>query len=204
MAKFFKSTTFKCVSVLLAIILVSGLSIAILSDLLFVSPEERTSRALEKIYGKPISASEYTVLLDVDSDDAKLNKAIETEFGQIEKIFRVGDENQKHDMIFRTTGKEGYKGGTFTMWIKVVVDGVNLNIDKVIIDGNTKQTLMSKLGDSYLNGFNGLIDISNEYDTYFYSKDGHEKSNPVSGATMSAQAGCNAVNCVIKYLKGGN
>ena len=90
------------------------------------------------------------------------------------------------------------------MWIKVVVDGTNLNIDKVIIDGNTKQTLMSKLGDSYLKGFNGFIDISNEYDTYFYSKDGQGKSNPVSGATMSAQAGCNAVNCVIKYLKGGN
>lgn len=203
MAKFFKSTLFKCIATLLAIIIVSGLSIAILSDVLFVSPEERTGRALQKIYGRALDASEYTALCDVDSNDDKINKAIPYDKGQIEKIFRVGNENEKHDMIFRTTGKEGYKGGTVTMWIQVVVNGENLKIQKVIIDGNTKQTLMSKLSDSYLNGFS--IDISKDYQTYFYAKkDGNGKSNPVSGATMSAQAGCNAVNCVIKYLKGGN
>jgi Na+-translocating ferredoxin:NAD+ oxidoreductase RnfG subunit len=199
MAKFFKSAYFKCAVTLLAIILLSGISISILSDVLYVSSEERTGRALQKIYGRALSSSEYHVVLDSENGD----KAESYAFGEIEKIFRVGDENAKHDMIFKTTGKEGYKGGTVTLWIKVIVDGNNLKIDKVVIDGNTKQTLMSKLGDSYLKGF--YIDISNNYSTYFSAyQEEDTKRNPVTGASMSAQAGCNAVNCVIEYLKGDN
>ena len=200
MAKFFKSAYFKCAATLLAIILISGISISILSDVLYVSSEERTGRALQKIYGRALSSSEYHVVLDAENGDDAESYA----FGEIQKIFRVGDENAKHDLIFKTTGKEGYKGGTVTLWIKVIVDGQSQKIDKVVIDGNTKQTLMSKLGDSYLKGF--YIDISDNYQTYFTSntKATDGKKNPVSGATMSAQAGCNAVNCVLEYLKGDN
>ena len=202
MAKFFKSTWFKCIAVLLGIILFSGISISVLSDVLYVSPDERTGRALTKIYGAVPSS--YSVVLDVDSG----NDAIQYDFGQIEKIFTVGkDDSQsivpdtEYDMLFKTTGQEGYKGGTVTMWIQVKINGNNRDIKKVIIDGNTKQTLMSKLGDAFLGGF--YIDISNNYDTYFTSKSkGTGNQNPVSGATMSAMAGCNAVNCVIEYMKG--
>lgn len=199
MAKFFKSAWFKCTAVLLAIAVISGGLLALLNDVLYVSPEERTGRALQKIYDKALTSDEYDVILDVDSGDT----AIAYDFGQIEKIFIVGEEDEEHDMLFKTTGSEGYKGGTVTMWIKVVVDGSDKQIDKVIIDGNTKQTLMSKLGESFTNGF--YIDISNNYDTYFTARvkeDGNK--NPVTGATYSAQAGCNAVNCVIEYLKGVN
>ena len=89
------------------------------------------------------------------------------------------------------------------MWIKVVVNGTNKKIDKVIIDSNTKQTLMSKLDSKFTGGF--YIDISGNYDTYFTANTKAEgNKNPVTGATYSAKAGCNAVNCVIEYLKGGN
>lgn len=201
MAKFFKSAYFKCAVTLLAIILISGISISVLSDVLFVTSEERTGRALQKIYGRTLSPTEYHDVLEEENG----GKAESYAFGQIEEIFRVGEKDQKHEMIFKTTGKEGYKGGTVTLWIKVGVDGDNLEIQKVIIDGNTKQTLMSKLGDSYLKGFEGFIDISHNYSTYFsaYQKE-NTKRNPVTGASMSAQAGCNAVNCVIEYLKGDN
>lgn len=198
MANFFKSTWFKCVAVLLCIILFSGVSISVLSDLLFVSPEERTNRALTKIYGHVPTT--YTEELNVDEGDT----AIAYDFGQIDKIYFVdkeGDSDTQYDMLFRTTGKEGYQGGTVTMWIRVKINGQDKDIDKVIIDGNTKQTLMSKLGDLFLGGF--YVDISNNYDTYFTSKQkGEGVKNPVSGATMSAMAGCNAVNCVIEYMKG--
>lgn len=199
MNKFFKSAWFKCTAVLLAIAVISGGLLALLNDLLYVSPEERTGRALQKIYGREISANEYDILLDVDSGD----KAVEYEFGQIEKIFAIGDQTAEHDLLFKTTGNEGYKGGTVTMWIKVVVNGESKEIDKVIIDSNTKQTLMSKLDAKFTDGF--YIDISGNYDTYFTAKNkGEGTKNPVTGATYSAQAGCNAVNCVIEYLKGGN
>ena len=202
MAKFFKSTWFKCTAVLLTIALVSGGLLALLNDLLYVSAEERTGRAFQKIYGRAYDSSEYTTIVDVDSDNIQVNQPVVCEgFGQIEKIYLVGDVNSKHDVLFKTTGNEGYKGGTVTMWIKVVVDGSSLTIDKVLIDGNTKQTLMSKLGESFTNGF--FIDISQNYDTYFTANDKEDGiKNPVSGATYSAQAGCNAVNCVLKYLRG--
>ena len=196
---FLKSEIFKCIFVLLIITLISGGLLALLNDLLYVSPDERTGRALPKSYGREISANEYDILLDVDSGD----KAVEYEFGQIEKIFAIGDQNAEHDLLFKTTGNEGYKGGTVTMWIKVVVNGESKEIDKVIIDSNTKQTLMSKLDAKFTDGF--YIDISGNYDTYFTAKNkGEGTKNPVTGATYSAQAGCNAVNCVIEYLKGGN
>lgn len=199
MKNFLKSAWFKCTAVLLIIAVVSGGLLALLNDILYVSPEERTGRALQKIYGRAISANEYDILLDVDGND----QAVEYEFGQIEKIFVIGDQNAEHDLLFKTTGNEGYKGGTVTMWIKVVVNGSNKTIDKVIIDSNTKQTLMSKLDSKFTDGF--YIDISNNYDTYFTAKSkGEGNKNPVTGATYSAQAGCNAVNCVIEYLKGGN
>ena len=198
MANFFKSTWFKCVAALLCIILFSGVSISVLSDVLYVSPEERTNRALTKIYGQ--APDTYYKELDIDEG----HTAIAYDFGQIEKIFFVnkdGETDTEYDVLFKTTGLEGYKGGTVSMWIKVTVNGQDRDINKVIIDGNTKQTLMSKLGDAFLGGF--YLDISDNYDTYFTAKTKDEgNKNPVSGATMSAMAGCNAVNCVIEYMKG--
>ena len=199
MKNFLKSAWFKCTAVLLIIAVISGGLLALLNDILYVSPEERTGRALQKIYGRAIASDEYEIQLDVDGGD----QAVEYDFGQIEKIFIVGDVNAQHDLLFKATGTEGYKGGTVTMWIKVVVNGNNKEINKVIIDSNTKQTLMSKLDAKFTNGF--YIDISNNYDTYFTAKTkGEGNKNPVTGATYSAQASCNAVNCVIEYLKGGN
>ena len=206
----FKSVWFKCITTLLLIILISGVGIAILSFLWEVSPEERTGRALQKIYGREVASSEYVIKFDretMNDEDGRYSY----DFGVIDKIFIVGKDDTdmtvdtNYDMLFKTTGGEGYKGGTVTMWIKVVINGANKKIDKVIIDSYDKQTLMSQLGSSYTNGF--LIDISNNYDTYFYSKDNknvEEKLNPVTGATKSAQAGCNAVNCVIEFMKGVN
>ncbi len=209
--KLFKSAWFKCITTLLLIILISGVGIAVLSFLWEVSPEERTGRALQKIYGRQVSASEYVIDFDRETmpdEDGKYSY----DFGVIDKIFIVGKDDTdmtvdtNYDMLFKTTGNEGYKGGTVTMWIKVTINGADKNVDKVIIDSYDKQTLMSQLGASYINGF--LIDISNNYDTYFYSKDNkevaNEKINPVTGATKSAQAGCNAVNCVIEFMKGVN
>ena len=108
MAKFFKSAWFKCTAVLLAIAVISGGLLALLNDVLYVSPEERTGRALQKIYDKALTSDEYDVILDVDSG----NTAIAYDFGQIEKIFIVGEEDEEHDLLFKTTGNEGYKGGT--------------------------------------------------------------------------------------------
>ena len=196
MSDFFKNVWFRCISVLLVIAVVLGGLLAVLNDVLYVTSEERTGRAIKKIYGEN---KEYTVTLDVDGEDEK----IEYDFvGSINKIYVVGDKKSgSYDTLFQATGYQGYKNGTITVWVKVTHSEGKAVIDKVILESYDKQTLMSKLGDAFLGGF--YLDISDNYDTYFTAKTKDEgNKNPVSGATMSAMAGCNAVNCVIEYMKG--
>ena len=190
MKSFFKSDWFKCIAVLLALSIILGGALAILNDVLFVSEEERTSRAIKKIYGKEMSSID-TIL---DEEDG-----FTCEYGAIDKIYQVGE-----DTLFRATGNNGYKNGTVTLWVKIVNDNGNKVIDKVILDGYDKQTLMSKFTKSYYEGF--YTDVTNAITNglFFSPKtDDGDLKNPMSGATKSANAICNAVNCVIYYISQG-
>ena len=188
--KVFNNVWFKCIACLLAIAVISGALLALLSDLWNVSPETRTARAIEKIYGEE---KEYSVTLDVDKVD-KNDKAIEYDgVGKINKIYEVGS-----DLLFQTTGYKGYKEGTITLWIKVVTDGEKYSVDKVLLQSFEKQTLMSKLTGDFYGKFT-LTDVTETYKNEHYFS---SENNPVSGATYSATAACNAVNCVIRYLGG--
>ena len=196
---FFKTIWFKCISCLLILMLFSGSSITILADLLYVSPEMRTARAIKKIYGEE---KEYSVVLDVDSKDENKNTAIEYDgVGKINKIYNITDNG---DILFQTTGYKGYKNGTITLWIKVVNTNEKYSIEKVLLEKYEKQTLMSKLSGEFYGGFK-LTDVTEAYNdgSLFTATDKNaENYNPVSGATYSATAAANAVNCVIKYLGG--
>ena len=201
MNKIFKSTWFKCITVLLLIMAIAGGLLAVLNDLLFVSPEERASRAMKKIYGY---TPEYQTVLDVDSDNDNLNDAIVYDFdgvnkGYINKIYAIS--GQTDDLVFQTVGENGFKGGNITLWIKVVKRNNKYAIDKVILSGYTKQTLMSMLDSNFYKGFY-LTDVTKEYnnDNLFTAKGDSKLLNPVSGATKSATAASNAVNCVISYI----
>ena len=205
--KFYKTTWFKCVACLLILMLFSGSSITILADLLYVSPEMRTARAIKKIYGEE---KEYTVILDAESENAIEYDGV----GKINKIYAITNG----DLLFQTTGYHGYKEGTITLWIKVSVDYAEpasgtetggqgcaqYSITKVLLENYEKQTLMSKLTGDFYDGFK-LTDITETYQNgNFFSatEKTAENYNPVSGATFSATAACNAVNCVIRYLGG--
>lgn len=197
MKKFFTSAWFKCIAVLLSIALVSGGLLAILNDVLYVSAEVRTMRAITKIYGEE---KEYSVVLDVDgTDENKKTAYICEDFGTISKIYVIGEKTSgEFDYLFKATGEHGYKNGTVSLWIQVKVSGGEQKIEKVILDGFTKQTLMSKLGSSYYDEF--AEDFNGEY---FSAKEEKDKTYaPVSGATYSATAANNAVNCVIFWLRG--
>jgi len=202
MKELFKNVWFRCISVLLIIAAISGGLLAILNNVLYVSPAERTNRAIKKIYG---DEKEYSVIIDTDGEDeSKKEPKIYEEYGRIDKIYEIDKEDDSdgyYDLLFRATGYHGYKGGTITLWIKVVLKvDENPVIDKIVLESFEKQTLMSKLGDSFYGGF---YDVT---DKYYYATDETiegETRNPVSGATKSATAACNAVNCVIAYIKGG-
>ena len=64
MKKFFSSDWFKCTAVLLSLLVVLGGTLAILNDVLFVSEDERTSRAIKKIYGEEKT---FSVTLDEEN-----------------------------------------------------------------------------------------------------------------------------------------
>ena len=60
---------------------------------------------------------------------------------------------------------------------------------------------MGKLTSTFYGKF-ALEDITDTYEKgeFFTTNTNKENSNPISGATMSANAAINAVNCVINYL----
>ena len=194
MKKFFSNIWFRCISTLLVIICISGCSLSILSDLLYVSSQERTDRAIKKIYGE---IQLYNTVLDGDVDGT-----INYDFGFIDKIYEVQVNENESYLLFKSTGKEGYKGGSISLWISVAED-VNgtLSIKKVILDGYEKQTLMSKLTSSFYGNYN-LTDVTEAYEKgeLFSTNESAVNFNPITGATKSANAANNAVNCVIKYL----
>ena len=208
-ASFFNSVWFKCVSVLLILTIVLSGALTMLNDVLYVSATERTDRALKKIYGV---IPNYTTTLDVDSLEDQVNKSAiyynldsDDEFeGAINKIYVIGDENGEHDKLFQSVGFKGYKGGSITVWVRVkYLDDGSKKIEQVLLQEYDKQTLMSKLNSSYYNKF--LVDITDAYKNgnAFTTESGKGQfTNPVSGATYSANAGNNAINCVIAYVGG--
>lgn len=198
MKKLFASI--KPIIVLLVIMLFSGSTLAILNDVLFVTPEVRTQRAIQNIYGY---VPEYQTILDVDTTDQSINQQIEYEnYGKILKIYLI--QGEQKEALFKAVGTKGYKGGNITLWVKVVKTDNKYVIDKVILESFEKQTLMSKLDNNYYGLFENL-DVTELYNNkeWLFSNSQLPVGNgnvPVSGATLSATAGCNAVNCVIKYL----
>lgn len=194
--KFYQTVWFKCIACLLAIAVISGALLATLNDVLAVSPETRTARAITKIYGEE---KEYATVLDVDNGGEPI---VFDGVGQINKIYKVSD-----DLLFQTTGYKGYKNGTVTLWIKVIKNGEKYSIDKILLQSFEKQTLMNNLSDKFYEKFT-LTDVTEMYESgnFFFADAKADKklpeNNVVANATGSSTAACNAVNCVIRYLGG--
>ena len=205
---FFKSVAFRCITVLLALAVIFGGTLAILNDVLYVSPEERTARAVKSVYGVEM---EYQTRLDVDSTNTEINQALTCEYGTINKIYEIKQDGNNYDLLFHTTGFNGYKNGTISLWVKVSVTPTgdqptedDYKIDTVILASFEKQTLMSKFtGDFYANF---TVDLTEEFiaGKVFTSNVNNQEDiqNIVTGATKSANAACNAVNCVLDYVWG--
>ncbi len=209
MAKLFKSVWFRCIATLLVIILFSGVSISVLSDILYVSPQERTDRGIIKVYG---SLVDYKTVFDIDNEkfnddtltDEQKNSII-YDTGRINKIYTVGDtSSDSYEYLFQSIGYNGFKNGTVTVWVKVLYTSGTYSITQVLLESNKNQSLINNLGGDYYANFE-LEDVTVAWkNKQFFTANKNDKSavnyNPVSGATYSANAGNNAVNCVINYI----
>lgn len=187
--RFFEKGSLKCVIVLLVLMLISCGLLAVLNDLLYVSPEESLKRALTKIYGAEVTATL--------SDEKITNNDTST----INKIYNIEDGNK----LFNVTGLKGYKG-SITLWVVVKYDSGNaIGISKVVLDSFKGET---RMGDFKANFYSKYIDVTADWlkgTGVFASKptDTKDIQNIVSGATYSSNAANNAVNGVLAHLRKG-
>ena len=198
----FKTEAFKCVIVLLLItVFMCGL-LAVLNDVLFVSADERLSRAVMKVYGKSVEAEEK----EIDGE------RVETELGEIEDIYTFTDEGADYD-LFKSKGSNGYKNGTVTLWVLVKYEnGEAVSVEKAVLDSYNKQTLMSSFGSEFFERYTTLTTEQLKDGTLFKTGkptidnnaffDGNDIQHAVSGATKSSNAINNAVNLVLLYVWG--
>lgn len=189
--QFFKSKSFKCILVLLIIALVAGGLLAIFNDLLYISEEEKTKNAIKKIYGSEMEYTEISI-----NENHK-----ENEYGNIESIYKFKDGNY----LIKSTGKDGYKNGTVTVWVVASFDSVGAfdGIKAVSLESYEKQTLMSSFGNDfysfYKNDKNKDKILQGEY--FSISEKEDTMQNVISGATKSSNAINNAVNACLLYIR---
>lgn len=175
--QFFKSTAFKCIVTLLCVLLVSGIFLTVMNGLLEVTPEEKRDRAISKIYGTTVSVEEVATT-GFNDDSATIDEA-----------YKVEDGNY----LIKSTGLGAYSGGSVTCWVVVKVSNNTVTgIGKVVIDSNTKQTLMSQFTDGVLNQFSAK-----------YNPDQPFESSIITGATatLTKNAICNSVNAAASFVQ---
>ncbi|MBR2302663.1 MAG: hypothetical protein IKA42_02570 [Clostridia bacterium] len=107
--KSFKSTPFFAVLILVIIALSSGLILSVLSDVLYVSDEEKTNRDLAKVY-----TSDSFTAIEIDSS------AISAE-GNILYLYQAADGA----VVIKASGIKGWKG--VTEIVLAVKDGEIVN-----------------------------------------------------------------------------
>ncbi|HIU80510.1 MAG TPA: hypothetical protein IAC67_06300 [Candidatus Coproplasma excrementipullorum] len=186
--EFFKSTAFKCIAVLLSIVLICGVLLTICNSLFGVSDAERLGRALAEIYGKEVTANV------VELDD----KETEYDYGTVNEAYHIEDDG---NYLINVTATGGYPNGSGTTVCYVVVemtDGAMSGIGRVVISSySSAQNLMSSEvnKDSVLNAFSDFYDGNN-----FVAQD-WTSSGLVSGATYSLTSVVNAVNTAMTFVR---
>lgn len=164
--QFFKSTSFKCILVLVCIALISGGLLAILNDLWKVSDEEKVNRAIKEVCG----------------DGVKLSKTLD-----IGESLTIGDGTilnayllDNNSVLIKVEGTKGYHSGSITLYVLASQkDGAYVVESASVAEYASSQTLMSKFGAQSLSSF-----ISNE--TYIEAGATYS-SNAVRNAINSAK-----------------
>ncbi len=181
---FFKSTAFKCIYVLLAIVLVCGVLLAFCNDLFEVTAEERLARAISKIYGSNVTAT------DAIEDDMTL----EFGNGEVEEAYAIKEDG---NYLVKATGTGGFSGGTVTLWVVVEISDDNKvdGVGKVVIDSNVGQSYINRVSDSHLEYFGDNFSSEESFNV----SDWQLSSGPT--VTLTATAIVNAVNTALEFVR---
>ena len=190
--QFFKSTAFKCIAVLVVIVLVCGVLLTICNALFRVTDEERLDRVLGSIY--PDGQVEEIIYNESHSTE------LETEFtstnGTIDAVYLMDDGNY----LINSTGGGGWSSGTVSCWVVVEMDGTTAieGIGRVAISGNVGQTFMNKITDKELEFFSdNYVDGENfVVDDYTADTVGTSATAPYTRTAIT-----NAVNTALTFVR---
>ncbi|MDE6790387.1 MAG: hypothetical protein K2J61_01565 [Clostridia bacterium] len=183
--QFFKSTAFKCIAVLLSVLLVSGILLAIAWGFLEVTDEERFNRKIGAVYG-----GETVTSVEQDLSGKNLSVSGAT----IQKLWYI---EEKEDYLVQAASR-GY-GGDITCWISVEMQGTTVTgIGKVLryavadaaeLIGNIGADVYDLFSEDYTDGkiFTYGDKTSSEYIG--------------TGASYSLTAICNCVNGAVEFVK---
>lgn len=191
--QFFKSTAFKSVCVLLVIVLVAGALLAILNDVLYVTPAERRNRVFAKIYGGDVTEKE--ILLGDDSGGISYSS------GSVSQAYLMSDGSY----AVQATGNGGFSNGTVTVWVIFNCTGSIENgdlalegIDKVVYESNVNQSYIGRFTDENYNLFT-LYNGELREGLYFGDDIAVVKTGASAPFTFGALT--NAVNAALRYLR---
>lgn len=182
--QFFKSTAFKCIAVLVTIVIVCTVFLTLCNALFYVSDEERLARAISKLYGEEVEYTTETVDENVKVSQSKINS-----------VYAITSEAHKGDYLLNVTGEGGYSGGTVTCWVIVGTEnGEVTGVKKANIASNVGQSYISKIGAEDIDAL--IKKQENENFTAF------ETSGISTGASYSMGAVSNALNGAVAYIEG--
>ena len=183
---FFKSTAFKCIYVLLAIVLVCGVLLAFCNDLFEVTAEEKLNRTLSKIYGQSVEAE----------DALKDGMTLEFDNGEINSAYLVKDDG---NYLVNASGTGGYYGSV-ACWIVVEISDNSLSgIRSVIVDkADNASEFTNRISEDNLEYFADSFDGEEEFTVSDWQGDSlHGGATPQ--LTMTAIV--NAVNTALEFVR---
>lgn len=179
--QFFKSTAFKCIAVLVSIVLVCGVLLTICNSLFYVSDQERLDRAIAKIYGQAVT----TETVSFTDEQSRAGDAT------VLQAYKVKDDG---NYLIKCKGDGGFSGGTVTCWVVVKMSGSSITgIQKVVADSSEGQTQMSYLTSSFYEKFSTGFRPDADYSP--------DNGYLVTDSTKSSTAVCNSVNGALIFVK---
>ena len=184
--QFFKSNAFKCIAVLLSVLLVSGILLAIAWGFLEVTDEERFNRKIGVMYdGETVTSVEQ----DLSGKNVSVSGAT------VQKLWYI---EEKQDYLVQAASRGN--GGDVICWITIEMkDGQTVGgIGKVIVYavadaaeyiGNIGADIYQKFSEDYTDG--KIFTYGDKTSNEFIS----------TGATFSLTAVCNCVNGAVEFVK---
>ena len=186
--EFFKSTSFKCIAVLLVIVLVCGILLTICNSLFAISPEEELNRVLGKIY--PDGKVEEIIY----NEDHATDKTTTFDNGEIEAAYKMDDGNY----LISSAGNGGY-GGAVTCWVVIeMADNKIDGIGTVAISKAPGETFLSRITADDLKYFSENYTDGEEFVATDYSD-----NTAGTGATApyTRNGITNSVNTALEFVR---